>query len=68
MFCERSLSRLILLTTREQSSLDRTVLNYFKTGPRGRKVSVCKVLRVPALNRGEGHSTVFVDNAVFHAL
>ena len=68
MFCERSLSRLILLKTSVQSTLDRAVLNYFKTEPRGRKVSDCKVLRGSAVNREKGQLTVFIDNAAFHGL
>ena len=68
MFCERSLSRLILFRTREQSSLDQTVLNYLKKEPRGRKASVCSVLRVFAVNREKDQLTVFVDSAAFYAL
>ncbi len=68
MFCEMSLSLLILLTTGQLRCPDITALNKSKKEPRGRKLSVCKVLRVPALNRGKGHSTVFVDNAMLYAL
>ena len=68
MFCERSLSRLILLKTSVQSTLDRAVLNYFKTEPRGRKSNDCKVLRGSAVNREKGQLTAFIDNAAFYAL
>jgi hypothetical protein len=44
MFCERSFKSLILLLTRELRSLDKGVLNLYKTEPTGVEASQGKEL------------------------